>query len=224
MSRKKRSLWLIIILIVILFLITEIFLPGLAEDRLKKILDKRADKIENLDIKVASFPALKILLGRIDHVSVNIEGLVVDELYINHMNINYHDLIFSKTGFSGINTRLEAMVTEKSLNDYIDSKYPDLENFNVTINPEQVLMEGAIKLFEARINLKLAGNFVINDKEEIYFVPADFQLENIKIPIDLLKRYLEGLNFSFDLKELEIPLSIDELRLGSGRMIITGND
>lgn len=224
MRRKNSSRWLIIILILFIFLISEMFLPGLAVDRIRRILSKSADEIDRLDINVAAFPALKVLLGKVDHIVLNAEGLLVDDLLIDDLVINYRDVSFNRSGFDGINTGLQAVITEDSLNNYIHRKYSELDNFFIKIEPERISLQGYVNIFEAKIRVLFAGNFVINDRDIIYFVPSDVQVEDVKLPANLIKSYMEDLDFSFDLKELDIPLSIDELQLSPGKISITGGE
>lgn len=220
--RRKGVLWIIIFLIIVIFLISEFFLPQFAVNKLRFLFEQETKSIDKLDINIASFPALKILTGRIDHVIIKSEGLMLDNLYLKTFNIRYCDILFRKNSFTGINTHLEAVISESAINDYIKTKYPELEDFHLQITPEQVLLQGSISFFEADINLKLSGNFVINEKQEIYFIPDDFQIENIQIPVDLLKNYIEKIDFSFSLEELDIPLDISEIKLMSGYLVISG--
>ena len=224
MRRKSRILWLIIIIVLSLILLAQIILPGLAENSLRDIFYDRTAKIEELIINVAAFPAFKILRGRLDYIDVNTKGIVIDDLYIDMMSVKYRDVVYGKTGFDGDNTALKAVITQEAINNYIVEQYPDLKNFSININPEQVLFQGYINFFEARINLTLTGNFIINDNDRIYFIPDDLKVEDIKIPVNLLKQYIEKLNFYFDLKELNIPLSIEEIRLSSGQIDIVGGE
>ena len=220
--RKICYLWVFIFIILLGILISQLFLPGFAADKLRSVFEQETDSIDKLDINIASFPALKILTGRIDHVFIESEGLMLDNLYLDSFNIRYRDILLQKNGFTGNNTYLEAVISEVAINNYIKSKYPELEDFHLKITGEQVLLEGSINFFEADINLKLSGNFVINDNQDIYFIPDNFQIENLRIPVDLLKNYIERLNFSLSLKELNIPLNISEINLISGYIIISG--
>jgi len=220
--RKVRLLGVSIILLVIIIIISQLFLPPFAADKLRDVFEQETDSIDKLEINIASFPALKILIGRVDHVFIESDGLQLDHLYLDSFDVSYRDIVLQKGSFYGINTYLEAVISEKAIDEYISATYPELNDFQLKITPEQVLLEGSINFFEAIFNLKLSGNFVINDQEDIYFVPDDLQVENIKIPVNLLKSYVEKVDFSFNLDELGIPLDISELKLMSGYIIISG--
>ncbi len=220
---RKGRLWgLIIIIVLIIIIISQLFLPPFAADKLRDVLEQETDSIDKLEINIASFPALKILTGRVDHVFIKSQGLQSNNLYIDSFDVSYRDIILQKGSFYGINTYLEAVISENAIDKYVSATYPELNDFQLNITPEQVLLEGSISVFDTSFNLKLSGNFIINDREDIYFVPDDFQVENIKIPISLLKSYIEKIDFSFNLEELGIPLDISEIQLMSGYIIIKG--
>ncbi|MFP4016798.1 MAG: DUF2993 domain-containing protein [Halanaerobiales bacterium] len=220
--KRRGIVWLFIIGITFLILIAQLFLPQFAANKLRNILEKETDSIDYLDVDITSFPALEILTGRIDHVVIASEGMKIDNLYLDTFNVSYRDIILKKGGFTGVNTDLEVVISEGSINDYVNSKYHDLKDFVIQITPDQVLLQGLISIFEADFQLKLSGNFVINDQQNIYFVPEDFQIEDIKVPVGLLKSYIEKLDFSFNLKELGVPMDISDINLISGFIIING--
>src|SRR5690554_867201 len=150
--RRKRWLFLILIFFFLLFLGIELYLPSIANRTIENIFEEETDEIEDLEINVSSFPALKILLGRVDHASIRAQGLTHDHLYLEQFNLNYSNIVLNKNGFHGINTYLEAMVTEEALNKYLKEKYPEMGNFSVQINPEQILLQGELNIFDIGIN------------------------------------------------------------------------
>ena len=222
--RRNRTLWILLIVFFLIFLGTEIYLPGIATRRLVDIFEQETEDIQQLDVNIASFPALKIFLGRVDHVSIRSQGLLFDDLYVERFNLNYRNIVLSKDSFEGVNTYFEALVTQDALNDYLKEKYPELGTFLLEINPEQILLQGEIKVLQASFNLQLSGNLLVNDKNQIYFVPDNFQVEDINIPVNFLKSYIEGLAFVIDLQTLDIPLNVDEIQIGPEYILITGEE
>lgn len=222
MLGRKKVLYFLISIVIIFFLLSELFLPGFAANMLRGVFNQEADSIDDLNINISSFPAFKILMGRIDSVEVEAEGLMIDNLYLNNINLAYRDIILEKGSFKGTNTYLETIITEESLNKYIVANYPELENFNLEISTTQVFLQGDIKFLEMFFNVQLSGNFVINDRKDIYFIPANFQIENLNIPLELLKTYIEGFDFYFNLKDLGVPVDVSEIKLNSGYIVISG--
>ncbi|MEJ6950256.1 LmeA family phospholipid-binding protein [Natronospora cellulosivora (SeqCode)] len=222
--KRKRSLWLLLVFIfLVVFLIgIELYLPSIANRILVDIFEQETDVIEDLEINISSFPALKILFGRVDHVSIRSQGLVHDHLFLEKFNLNYRDIVLSRKDFVGVNTYLEAVVTEEALNNYLYEKYPDMGNFSVEINSEQVLLDGEINIMQFRVNFQISGNLVLNNRNQIYFVPNDLQVEQINIPVNLIKTVMEEFAFVIDLQTLDIPIEITELKVESEYIVILG--
>ncbi|MFW6029632.1 MAG: DUF2993 domain-containing protein [Halanaerobiales bacterium] len=220
--RRKRSLWILIFIFLFVFLAIELFLPGIANRRLLEIFQQEIDGIEELEINLRSFPALKILFGRVDHVSIRSQGLLHDHLYLKKLNLNYDNITLYRDDFVGANSYLEAIITEDALNKYLSKKYPEMGNFSLQINPEQILLQGVLNLFDVKFNFQINGNLILNDESQIYFVPDDLRVEEVNVPVKLIKAYIEEFAFVIDLKTLDIPIDIDEIKTGSSYILITG--
>lgn len=224
MARRNSFIYLILALLILFILGLEFFLPALMANMLKDYLRKEADDIAYMNIKIRSFPAIKMLRGKIDRAYIEIEGLSIDNLYLDKLDLQYRDILLKEDGFTGLNTGLEAVITAEAINDYIQAKFPELEAFQFQIEPEQVALEGRISIFEMLLDVQLSGNLAVSDQREVYFIPDNFRVENINIPVNLLKAYIEGLDFSFDLEELNIPLALNEIKLYSGYAILHGGE
>ena len=224
MARRKSFIYLIIALVIVFLLALEFFLPALMANILKDYLRKEADAIAYINVKLDSFPAIKMLRGKIDQADIEIKGLSINNLYLDKLDLQYRDVFMKEGGFTGRNTGLEAIITEEALNNYIQAKFPELEAFQLQIRPEQVALEGRISIFEMLLEVQLSGNFAVSDQREVYFIPDNFRVENINIPVNLLKAYIEGLDFSFNLEDLNIPLALDEIKLYSGYAILHGGE
>lgn len=223
--KLKRGFFInLFLIILIVILVIELFLPGMVEKKIKNILIQQSQEYEQIDVDATSFPAVKFLFGQIDFVQIKTTGLIVDNLRLETFNINYNDVKIGKKSFSGENTDLYAIVTEKDLNKYIKKQYPDQADFSIKLNPEQVYLEGAYKLFENDIALKLSGSFNVSEAKVITFEPDNFQIEDINIPVNLLKSYLDKLGFKINLKELKIPLDIEQINIKTEQIEITGGN
>jgi len=223
MRRRKPPYLILLVVLFLVILIIEIYLPLLAENRVRDIIVSHIEQADRLTVEVASFPALEVLAGRIDHLEVDAEGVVVDGLYLNKLLARYREVSYSKDDFQGINTILDIIITEKALNDYIHKRYPDLQNFRISLQPDLVILKGTLKIFEARIGLQLSGRMTIDEDQVVAFRPENLQVEEFNIPSSLLQNYLNDLGFIFDLKSLNIPLKVDEIVISQGEVRVYGN-
>ncbi|MCG8513913.1 MAG: DUF2993 domain-containing protein [Halanaerobiales bacterium] len=222
MRRKRGFFWNIVLVVLVMFLAAELFLPRLASRQLAEILRRETEQIESLKIAVSSFPAPEILLGRLDFVEIKAAGVIVEGLYLDSLSVEYRDIILRGHSFTGDNTFLEILVKEERLNQYIQTKYPELKDFKLVLLPGQVLLGGVINFLEATINLQLTGRLFITEQAEVEFIPENLQVEDVQIPVNLIRKYVNQPGFSFDLKELAIPLRIDRIEVSTGELRIIG--
>ena len=222
MRRKKGFFWNIVLVLLVIFLAAELLLPRLASRQLEEILRRETEQIESLKIAVSSFPAPEILLGRLDFVDIKAAGVIVEGLYLDSLSVEYRDIILRDHSFTGDNTFLEILVKEEGLNQYIQTKYPELKDFKLVLLPGQVLLGGVINFLEATINLQLTGRLFITEQAEVEFIPENLQVEDVQIPVNLIRKYVNQPGFSFDLKELAIPLRIDRIEVSTGALRIIG--
>lgn len=222
MQNRKKFICILISVVLLIFILSEICLPALAAGFLKKLFYDKADSIDDIKVEIRTFPALKILSGKVDQLELETEGLLVNNLYVKEIRLSYQDIILKKNGFSGINTLLEAIITEEAINNYFRAEYGDLKDFQLKISPEKIILLGKIEFLSMFFNVQLSGNLVLNDNKDIYFVPVHFQIENLNIPVNVLKSYIEGFDFSFSIKELGIPLDISSIRVDHGFIVISG--
>ncbi len=221
---KGKTPYLKVILIIcLLFIMIEIYLPVMAENRIRGIIENQIDEVSSLKVEVASFPALEVLIGKIDYVGVDAEGVIVEGLFINKLFARYREVAYSKNSFQGINTDLDIVITEKALNDYTHDRYPELQNFKITLQPDLVVLKGFLNIFEARIGIELGGRMTIDEDKVVAFIPESLQVEDINIPSSLLQKYLNNLGFIFDLKNLNIPLQVEDIIISQGEIRIYGS-
>lgn len=222
MRRRRGYLWYLILLVLIIILGLELYLPRMAERRIGEIFRAGTDRIERLDIQVSSFPALEILLGRLDRVAVESRGLEFKGLYLDAFAVKYRNIKLKEGFFEGENIALDILITEEALNNYLRVNYPELDSFKIELIPDQVYLSGVLKFFEARLKLQLAGELVITEGNKISFIPQNFLFEDISISAGLIRDFMKDKGFSFDLDELDVPLNIDEIKIGRGELRIIG--
>jgi hypothetical protein len=72
----RRSLLAVAGLLVLALVAAQLLLPGVAENRLKSDLEKQGSDVT---VSVKAFPAVKLLLGRADDVTIEVTNLKTDE-------------------------------------------------------------------------------------------------------------------------------------------------
>jgi len=224
MRRKRNNLWFFILLVLIILVSMEFYLPRLVEREIREIFQRETESIENLEIQVSSFPSLEILLKRVDRIIIEARGLSFNGLYLEDFAVEYQDIRLHDDYFTGNNTALNILITEDALNNYIKTNYPELGDFKIELNPDQVFLSGIINFFEARLQIQLAGSFTVTENNEVFFIPENFRVEKINIPGEIIRDFLQDKAFSFDLNELNLPINITQIELSSGEIRVLGNN
>jgi uncharacterized protein YpmS len=224
MRRKRNILWYFILLVLIILVSMEFYLPRLVEREIREIFQRETESIENLEIQVSSFPSLEILLKRVDRIIIEARGLSFNGLYLEDFAVEYQDIRLHDDYFTGNNTALNILITEDALNNYIKTNYPELGDFKIELNPDQVFLSGIINFFEARLQIQLAGSFTVTENNEVFFIPENFRVEKINIPGEIIRDFLQDKAFSFDLNALNLPINITQIELSSGEIRVLGNN
>ncbi|WP_018248004.1 LmeA family phospholipid-binding protein [Orenia marismortui] len=221
----------LIFFILFLLISTQLILPNAVSKRIKASLDKEINKSAELSLELSSFPALKLLIGRVDELIVVGEGLVVDSLPISKLNSSFKDLKLKQVEgkwkvIKGKNDYLDLELSEEGLNKYLNTR-PELdifENFKVELLKNKVMLVGDISFFNAQVNIQLSGNFNIAGPQTIVFSSDKLALENIVIPTALIEQLKDKLQFEIDLSQLPIPLEINQIILEEDRLSILGKN
>ena len=172
MRKMGIFIFIFIILIISLYIASEIILPRIAEKRIREEILTRIDAVEELKIDARVFPAFKLLFSRIDKLEVEARGLQRNHLYLKDIKANYQEiLITDNRQIMAQNTGLKVLITQKALNSYLDNNYPHLENFQIKLTPGQVFLQGYLNILENKFKINLAGEFTIRNKNKIYFLP-----------------------------------------------------
>lgn len=216
----KKGMALVALLLII-FLASEVILPSMAGRKVREEIIANTDNIEELKVKAEVFPAFKVLFSRLDHLSVEADGLEKDDLFFKEIKAGYSQILLADDGeIMAYNNDLKVILTETAINDYIDRRYPELKNFQVNLESDRVFMEGYLNVFDSKIQISLTGEFNLKTPAKIQFIPVDFQLNDLRVPSSIIKNYLEDLVFTLDLEQLEIPITVEEIKVGEDRLLL----
>lgn len=220
----KKRVWKYVFLFLILILAIQLLLPVLAERKLNKIILAQVEEIGELDIELASFPSIEILLGKIDFVEISAERPVYQDLLISSLNVKYRDVLLKGNTFEGDNTYLKILITEDDLNNYLKNTSPDLANLEISLKPGQVLLTGKVPFLNTSLNIRVTGGFLVkNEENKVVFQPEEMKVERVNIPVNLVSKYIEDAYFTLDLNQLNFPLEIDRVKVEEAQIIIAND-
>lgn len=219
---------IILILILVILLGTQFFLPSYTAEQIANSIKAEVDNYQTVDVKVKSVPALKLLLKSADEVQVQGQNIVIDRLQLASLQAHFKNLKVQEEQerqvIAGENTKLYILLREKALNDYLRTK-EELDIFNrikVDITPQQVILNGAISILDAEVNLQLTGDFVVVKDKKIVFQSDKLAVENFLISTSSIEQLKDKLQFELDLRELPLPLDVRQVKLKSDELEIIG--
>ena len=212
-----------LIVLLIIYLFMQLYLPGMAEDKIRQGLLDNIDQAEGLVVDARSFPAWEILFSqRVDHLNIRAESIVLDRLKLNSLRGEYRDVSYSDGEVSGKNTDLSVYVSEKALNNFVNQKYSNLNDFMVNIEPDMVYLSGYVDFLDAKFKVQLSGTLELTRVNKIVFEPGKFSVEEVDIPVSLLKSFVNNLGFTLNLDQYNIPLTVEKIRVSSDKLILEG--
>ncbi|OCL25482.1 hypothetical protein U472_14135 [Orenia metallireducens] len=227
--RNFKVLLIIFILLILAFM--QFYLPESISQRLSSTLREEVDKSDRLEVDIDSFPAIELLIGRVDNLEISADNLIIDSLPINKFEGEFKDLKVKKIEgqwqvTEGKNTYLNLKVLEKALNQYLVSREElnIFDKFKMELLKNKVMMTGDIQFFNANVNIQLAGNFVVKDKDTIVFNSDELAVENIIIPKSLIEQIKDKLQFEIDFADLPFPVEIQQVNLEEDSLKILGEN
>jgi hypothetical protein len=219
----------LIIAVLLLLVISQLLLPGYFSNQLENKLKSQFEASQYFEAEVNSFPALLMLTGYFQSVNLKGEGLKVDGLQVDKLKAEFVDLKLSP-GIkdrkwkltTGENKILHLTFTEEDLEKYLIEQMDSISDLTLNLGPEQTVLSGVVKFLGNEIEVKLAGQFQLQDKQKLTFKPEDLMIENLMIHREIVQRLMKEVDFSLDLTQFPIPLQVNEVKVNRNNLLISG--
>lgn len=224
----------VIALFVVAFAILAVIqftLPGMIESRIESELARTLPGARLIRAEVEAFPAVMLLLGRLDRLDLDVrgatfDGLIVDAALIDgrHLVVDTGKLLRGQgvaiTSASELRTTLA--IAEDDLNEYLWSQLPDARGFRVSLDRGEAALKGALNLFGRQLQVHVSGYFRVDGPTQVVFIPEEVSVENARVPQVLIDLVTQEWEIGFDFGELPFGLVIEELRVENGQLLIYG--
>lgn len=234
MSRASHGKTLLIagaVALVALLIVTEIWLPGLAEKSLTEGISRSLPEARRVRVDLKSTPSFMLLLGRIGRISLEAREFSIQDLKVAALQMDGRRVVIdprSLTGAAGGKLRIKSadtlnatlLLTEQALNEYFWIKVDPAQLFRIKLEREQVSLAGELRVLSTEIDVDLAGDFVRRGPSEIAFVPSSLSIEKAQIPSFLLDAVADKFVLQLDLSDLPIPMMVEDIRIDPGKLYI----
>jgi hypothetical protein len=227
-----RTRWILSVIagvFCVILISSQIVLPNVFEDIIIDLLAPSISETGSVQLKVASYPALKMIFGKLDYFKVDGENILIGDVPFSHVFIEMRGITFTtrelmverELNIKALKeSNVTALITEEDLNSYFQSKNPSLKNFRVTLEPRPKI-DGDVEIIGFKLNIVVEGRFIVENGTKIKFIPEKFSVEDTQVPRVLLNQLVNEWDLSIDLCEVPIPFRINYLKVEDGTILIT---
>lgn len=220
---KKLFLFLLIIVLIV-FGAAQFFLPAYISSLVEKqVTDALHPQAQTLTIQ--SSPAAKMLLGRVDSFSGDLEKVKLGDLTFDNLHLNVTDLEFNpiqlatshKLEVTNIGSgELDGVVTEQALTQFMEEKVKGLEVGHVSITPSGVDVVGDINIGGIIRGEANARGVMEIKNNTLAFAPQQFSINGVSIG-GLTSAVLKEI-IIYDFANFPIPVKADRIESENGQL------
>ncbi len=228
----RRVLILSVALFIALALVVELLLPTVVARGVAAGLDKIIGPGETVNVQLKAYPALKMLTGRVDRVTVettNIQaaGLVIDKLTatIDQVSVNLRTLLTKRQIQSTKSANLDVKLTisEQNLKQYVLANVKGVKEPRLTIEPGKVTAGGYLTFNGKDFFVVGEGRFVVKDGSKIGLELTGMKVDDQEMPAGMVNKVMEmlgGTDLFIDMSKFPVPLEAKEVQMNKGSLVI----
>ncbi|MDQ7794211.1 MAG: DUF2993 domain-containing protein [bacterium] len=229
-----RRLIVLFLLILLASALAEVFLPRTVERGLEVGLANMLGG--DPEVELRSFPALKLLLGRFDRITVDSQNVPAGRLLVDHLTSTLEDvainmpallldrtLVVERVSRQTVTLRL----SEESLRRYLAEAVPGLDEHQVTLQGGVASLRGRLDLRPRAVRLGVEGGFRIDadDPSRVLYDIQRLSFDGVPVEGSFLPKLVEmlgGPEVFIDLDRSPMPLRATAVRVDAGWLIIEG--
>lgn len=220
----------LVVIVVVVFAATQIFVPPLLEARVGEGLTPLANGAP-VHVKLSSFPAYRMLTGSVARFDVRVEDFSVDGLPVAEFQMNARNVdvdVGRLLQGEALPVRgaerfaVEIVVTEDGLERYVNDALAFPGRVTTELTSEGLRLSGDVTLLNNVVPVVVTGKFQRTGTTEIVFVPDDVAVQGTALPAFMVTVLREAYTMDIDLNDAPLPLLVDEVLHESGRLILRG--
>lgn len=212
------------VLLLVVGLFSYLVLPGLIERRLAADLRQEYGLEKVPEVQVSSGFPPGLLLGRMDRIEVHIdqmiqEGVLLRDIWMDLKGVDISLLSLLRGELEGEirTTFLRAEVPEESIDEYLQRRYPGLENGEVEISPDELVYRrvDAIFGFPASVSLDVQ----VSGPRTVEVVPEGVTVAGFVLPSSLTRSLPYG-SWTLNLGELPLGTELQSVEPSENALIV----
>lgn len=222
-----------VVFIVLVVVAGEFFLPAIVARGVEVGLTRTLGEGESFEVGLNVRPALKLLLGRVDGVTVESRQAETATLAVDSLSVTVEDIALNLRDMLGSAHELNVTynpvigtlikISEGNLRRHIAENVPGFTDPSVKVSPARVSLSGCMTFAERPFLVAVEGRFVADGEQRIRFVVDKLALDNEPLPPGLTAAVIAALGgpeMFMDLGQYPMPLVLKEVRQEEGWLVI----
>lgn len=218
-------------LVVLVLASSEFWLPGWASTRLERALRQELAPAGFVELEARSYPAFRLLAGRIDRLRAEgrefpVGGLRVEALVVEGQGVTYDGPSLYRRGefrLRGADAlRVTLVVNEQALNEFFWQQADPQHRFRLTFTDGQARLQGALNVLGRELSIRVSGRLTVKGADRVAFEPEQLSLEKLELPAFVLNMLAERWVIRLDFSSLPFPLELTDVRINGGRLYVYG--
>ena len=207
---------IIILVLLILWGITEIAGPPIAEAVVKGMIQDRYPQVTDPSVSISAFPALKLAFKKYDKLTIIVNVMIT----LQGVNFDHIELRSSEWPAG----RYRAVIRPEEIQRFFSLKNSYVIDPQLTIQENELSVAGKVNVGNFKVSVNAVGTLEPVDGKKIFFRPQNIQVAGIPLAsqgVTLVKQVMEA-NPVFTVRE-DLPYTISQIFVEQGRLVLKGN-
>lgn len=230
MSRRRWASLKLGLALAAAMVIIQVVLPWAAQERLHKALTELIPQHDALTVQLNTFPALRLAMGTVDVVSIDVMGPKVGGVHFawlalrgKGVQIDIGELLDRRLQVRQAESLLiEAALGDEELTRYVQSQLPQVSEVTVDLSGDTVLVRGVATVLGRSVRTTARGTLEPAGISGIRFVPHDIAIEGIGLPDVFVQAVGALLEWHLDLSFMPFEVHIQSIEVAGGHVVAKG--
>ena len=221
----------LLLAVVVLLAGTQALVPPFLAARVAESLETSLGGVP-VQVRLDTFPALRLLTGHVDRLTVDVADMVVDGLAVESLRLEAVDVRMDVPGVlrgeawrpqADDNVTVQAVVQEAAVARLVRERLPVGVDVDVRLTTDGVELFGRTQLLGMSVDLTVRGRVAPDETgTQLVFVPEEIVVGGQALADWIAAGLRQTYTASVDLDASPVPLVVEEVVHGPGRITITG--
>lgn len=228
----RKTVGVVVLVVALLFLLGEMFLPWIVARGLEIGLQRTLGQGEDMQVSLRSRPAVRMITGRIDTLTIETKQIETATLAIDSMAMTVHDisvnlgailtrsqLVVSRADEASVVIRISAANLRRYVLDSVDG----LSEPQVKLTEGKVAIAGDMSFAGTPVLVSMEGRFVADGDRKVRLAVDQLSIDGVKLPeqaTGTIMAALGGPELFIDVSRFPLPLTLKQVEMTDGWLII----